>query len=76
MDNIVFDDIAGQGGDIRPDLASRIDRRMDARMDIFPDDASEFAPAGVDQFAADDTAVIFAVVPEIRGDRSRAEVCV
>lgn len=53
---------------------ARVNRRVDAGVDVIADNGAELAPSGIDQFAVHFAAVVFTIVAEIGGDRAGTEI--
>ena len=70
----MFNYLTGTGGCVFREVTSGIYRSVDTGVDIFCDDGTELASAGIDQLISDLEFMVFTVVAEIGYDRSGTEV--
>ncbi len=71
---IVLDDIARTSVRVRPKFTPRIDRGVNAGVNLITDDGTELPAAGIDENPVNHRSVIFPIMAEIRGGGASAEV--
>ena len=65
MQHVPLDDFPGAGVSVWPELTAGVNGGIDAGVDLVADDDAELAATGIDEAAADDRTVVFAIMAEV-----------